>query len=175
MRELITNSTAPMVVDADGINSIKGDADILKKAKSPVILTPHAGEMARLLKRDGSDDLTKRTAIDNDRIGVSLSFSKKTGAYLVLKGSPTVIAEPGGRVFINTTGNPGMATAGSGDVLTGILTGLMAQGYKAEEAARLGVYLHGLAGDLALDDQSEESLIAGDIIAALGKAFKKLK
>ena len=95
--------------------------------------------------------------------------------YIVLKGANTKIITPEGKVFINSSGNPGMATAGSGDVLTGILGSLLAQGYSPENAAKLGVYLHGLSADLALDTESEESMTAGDIVAGLGKAFKYLR
>ena len=175
MRELITNSAAPMVIDADGINSIKGDAGILRKAKSPVILTPHVGEMARLLKADGEDESAGRTAIEKERIALSLFFSTKNGVYLSLKGAPTLIAEPGGRLFINTTGNPGMATAGSGDVLTGIISAFLGQQLNPLDACVLGVYLHGLAGDMAASAKGMHSMIATDIIEQLPGAFAALK
>jgi hydroxyethylthiazole kinase-like uncharacterized protein yjeF len=175
MRELILNSTAPMVIDADGINSIKGDAGILRKAKSPLILTPHAKEMARLMKRDGQDGSADTAAIEADRVALSLSYSKKTGIYLVLKGAPTVIAEPGGKVFINTTGNPGMATAGTGDVLTGIVAAFLGQELNPLDASVLGTYLHGLAGDIAASEMGMHSTIATDIIERLPGAFAALK
>ncbi len=175
MRELIAGSAAPMVIDADGINCISGDAGVIRNAKSPVVFTPHVGEMARLLRQDDSDEPAKRAAIEMDRISVSLSFSKKTGTYLVLKGAPTVIAEPEGRVIINTTGNPGMSTAGSGDVLTGIIAAFLGQLSSPLDASILGTYLHGLAGDIAASEKGMYSMIATDIIAQLPGAFKALK
>ena len=175
MRELIKKSAAPMVIDADGINSIKGDAGILRKAKSPVILTPHTGEMARLLKADGADESAERNAIERGRVALSLSFSEKNGVYLVLKGAPTLVAEPGGKLFINTTGNPGMATAGSGDVLTGIISAFLGQQLNPLDASVLGTYLHGLAGDIAASAKGMHSMIATDIIEHLPGAFGALK
>lgn len=175
MRELIAKSTAPMVIDADGINSIHGDAGIFRKAKSPVILTPHAGEMTRLMKRDDQDGSAESAAIEADRVAISLSYSKKTGTYLVLKGAPTVIAEPGGKVFINTTGNPGMATAGAGDVLTGMVAAFLGQQANPLDASVLGTYLHGLAGDIAASQKGMHSMIATDIIEHLPNAFAALK
>lgn len=174
MLELITNSAAPMVIDADGINSIKGDTGILRRAKSPVILTPHVGEMARLLKEDG-EEAAERTAIEMERVALSLSFSKKNGVYLVLKGAPTVVAEPGGKLFINTTGNPGMATAGSGDVLTGVIAAFLGQQLNPLDASVLGSYVHGLAGDIAASAKGMHSMIATDIIENLSGAFAELK
>ncbi len=175
MRELITNSAAPMVIDADGINSIKGDGGILRKAKSPAILTPHAGEMARLLKPDSADESAERAAIERERVSLSVSFSEKNGVYLVLKGAPTLIAEPGGKLFINTTGNPGMATAGSGDVLTGIVAAFLGQQSNPLDACVLGTYLHGLAGDMAASEKGMHSMIATDIIEHLPGSFAALK
>lgn len=168
--ELVLKSTIPLVIDADGINSLGGESRILRKAKSPVILTPHPGEMARLLKvtEYGRRDIAK------DRINAALSFSKQTGAYLILKGAPTIIASPEGNAFINTTGNPGMATAGSGDVLTGIIASLLGQGINPLEASVSGVFIHGLAGDIAAQKTGEHSLIASDIIRHLPDAFIQL-
>lgn len=209
MEEILLSSTSPMVIDADGINSIsqargnrQGAIGILNKAKAPVILTPHTGEMARLLQgargrsqrskcgmrsaeygikskipnsRRSSENLKpKITEIELDRIGTAVSFSKETGTCLVLKGVPTVIAEPGGRVFINQTGNPGMATAGTGDVLAGMVSSLLGQGLSPVNSAVAAVYMHGLAGDIAAREKSEYSLIASDIIDALPAAFKEL-
>jgi hydroxyethylthiazole kinase-like uncharacterized protein yjeF len=175
MRELILNSAAPMVIDADGLNSITGGAGILRKAKSPVILTPHAGEMARLMKGDGPVGSVGTASIESGRISLSLSYSKKTGTYLVLKGTPTVIAEPGGKAFINTNGNPGMATAGAGDVLTGIVAAFLGQGLNPLDASVLGTYMHGLAGDIAASQMGMHSLIATDIIEHLPGVFAALK
>ena len=193
VRELLLNSTAPAVMDADAINSLEGNKRILKKAKSPLILTPHAGEMARLLKgssellvtsnklkdkKNKNSSLVTRHSlqlVEKDRINTAVSFAKETGTYLVLKGVPTVIAGPGGRVFINPTGNSGMASAGTGDVLTGMLSGFLGQGLNPLEASILGVYMHGLAGDIAAKDKGEHSLIASDIIDSIPEAFSFLK
>jgi hydroxyethylthiazole kinase-like uncharacterized protein yjeF len=168
---LIASSGVPLVIDADGLNSIKNGTTILKRAKSPVIITPHPGEMARLMhkKSYGIGEIEK------DRIGTALTFAKETGVYVVLKGVPTVIASPEGYAFINTTGNPGMATAGSGDVLTGIIASLVGQGINPLKASSLGVYLHGLAGDEAAKIRGEHSLIASDIVDALSCAFRCLE
>lgn len=190
MEEILLSSTSPMVIDADGINSIsqargnrQGAIGILNKAKAPVILTPHTGEMARLLTElavsnqptvGWSEPQSAISGIELDRIGTALAFSKETGTCLVLKGVPTVIAGPEGRVFINQTGNPGMATAGTGDVLAGMVSSLLGQGLSPLNAAVAAVYMHGLAGDIAAREKSEYSLIASDIIDALPAAFKEL-
>jgi len=179
---LLMSATTPMVLDADAINSISGHAKSLLKAKAPVVLTPHTGEMVGLLRaRDGKDKVTevewsqaKRT-IERDRVTAAVSFSKARGAYLVLKGAPTVVSEPGGKAFINTTGNPGMATAGAGDVLTGIVAAFLGQGLSPADASILSVYLHGLAGDIAAAEKSMYSLIAADIIEKIPEAFMQLK
>ncbi len=178
--ELLLNSTAPAVMDADAINSLEGNKQILKKARSPIILTPHAGEMARLLSKVSGVRYQVlgeklRTEIEEDRINTVISLAKETGTYLVLKGVPTVIAEPEGRVFINPTGNSGMASAGTGDVLTGMLSGFLGQGLNPIEASILAVYMHGLAGDIAAKNKGEHSLIASDITDAIPEAFSFLK
>jgi NAD(P)H-hydrate epimerase len=164
--ELILKSPLPLVIDADGINSLNNAKKVLKGAKSPVVLTPHPGEMARLLKNSAGD-------IEKNRVETAISFAKDTGSYLVLKGAPAIVASPEGRAFINTTGNPGMATAGSGDVLTGIISSLLGQGLNPLNASTLGVYLHGRAGDMAAEDKGEHCLIASDIIAFLPDAFRQ--
>jgi NAD(P)H-hydrate epimerase len=184
-----------MVIDADGINALsetrdggRGAAGILRKALAPVILTPHPGEMAGLLlsrkpevrspKSEERGPRTQnsqlRTKIEQDRIATAVNFAKETRAHLILKGVPTVIAEPQGKAFINPTGNPGMATAGSGDVLTGMVASFLAQGQDPLNAAVLGAYMHGLAGDLAAGRKGMPSLIASDIIEALPDAFREL-
>lgn len=174
--ELIRKSTIPLVIDADGINSMalsierRALSEILRKAKSPIILTPHPGEMARLLKQSAVS--SRQSA--KDRINTAISFSKETGTYVVLKGVPTIVAEPEGRAFINTTGNPGMATAGSGDVLTGVIASLLGQGLNPAGASLLGVYLHGMAGDMAAKGKGEHALIATDIIDSLPDSFVRL-
>jgi len=170
--ELVLRSAVPMVIDADGLNSISASAkraravkDLLHNAKSPLILTPHPGEMARLIHKP------KVT----ERIGTPVSFAVDSGSYLVLKGSPTIIALPEGYIFINTTGNPGMATAGAGDVLTGIIASLLGQGLNPADASALGVFIHGMAGDKAAATTGEYSLIASDLINALPAAFMELQ
>ncbi|MEW6109339.1 MAG: NAD(P)H-hydrate dehydratase [Nitrospirota bacterium] len=186
VKSILTTATVPMVLDADAINSISGEREILKDVKAPVILTPHAGEMARLLTYKSeagsrkSEEKSKkleelRTKIEKDRINTARSFSVETGAYLVLKGAPTVISEPDGGVFIITTGNPGMATAGTGDVLTGVIAAFLGQGLNPLDASVLGAYMHGLAGDIASSEKGMHSLIASDIIEKIPDAFSCLK
>ena len=172
MTELVLRSAVPMVIDADGMNSISASAknaaevnDLLQKARSPIIFTPHPGEMARLIYKP------KVT----DRLGMPVTFAVNSGSYLVLKGVPTIIAVPEGDIFINTTGNPGMATAGAGDVLTGIIASLMGQGLNPADASALGVFIHGMAGDKAAAKGGEYSLVASDIIDALPAAFMELQ
>ncbi|MGC2063436.1 MAG: NAD(P)H-hydrate dehydratase [Thermodesulfovibrionales bacterium] len=164
---LISVSTVPLVVDADAVSALQGNVAILKTAKSPVLLTPHIGEMSRLTE-------TLRTDLLSDLLGTARGFSSGFGSYLVLKGAPTLIASPEGTVSINTTGNAGMATAGSGDVLTGMIAGLLGQNMNPLDAAVLGVYLHGLSGDIAAADKGMHSLIAGDIIESIPAAFLSL-
>jgi NAD(P)H-hydrate epimerase len=165
VRELIPRLTSPLVIDADGLNALAGYTDILKRAKAPIILTPHPGEMGRLLSKPAAE-------VQKDRIGAASGFARKFNVTLVLKGAATVVAVPDGRVFINSSGNPGMATGGTGDVLTGMIGGLLAQGLTAGQAACLGVYLHGLAGDLAATEKGEASLIAGDLLEKIPEAMK---
>ncbi len=168
---LIESSPVPVVIDADGLNSIRADINLLKRAKSPLVLTPHPGEMSRLIPPERG--LTMKD-IERGRIDLPLSFTAETGTCLVLKGVPTVAATPDGRAFINTTGNSGMATGGSGDVLTGIITSLIGQKLSPSNASVLGVYLHGLAGDEASKEKGEHSLIATDIAENLPAAFRSL-
>lgn len=164
---LVGVSTAPLVLDADAINALQGNVSLLKTAKSPVILTPHIGEMSRLIGM-------KRADLLSELIPAARSFSRETGTYLVLKGAPTLIASPEGDLSLNTFGNAGMATAGAGDVLTGVISGLLGQAMHPLDASVLGVCLHGLAGDMAAADKGLHSLIARDIIAALPAAFLSL-
>jgi len=165
--ELLKLSQVPILIDADGINCLVGELEVLKSKKAPVILTPHPGEMARLL------GITSKE-VQTQRIELSREFAEKYGVILVLKGSRTVIAEPGGRVFINPTGNPGMASGGTGDILTGMIGGLLAQGMNPLEAAKLGVYLHGLSGDLAKEERGEVCLVATDLLKYLPQAIREV-
>ena len=169
---LIQNAGVPMVIDADGINSLKGGKPAFPRARSPVILTPHPGEMARLLS--GRKGISVKT-VEEDRVGTAQAFARKTGTYLVLKGVPTLIAAPDGKVFVNSTGNPGMASGGTGDVLTGMIGALLGQKISPLHACVLGVYLHGLAGDIAALEKGPHSLIATDIIEHIPSAFLSLK
>lgn len=162
----IQNSNHPIVLDADALNLLAMHKTWLAYLPQGSILTPHPGEFERL---------AGKTSNDYDRLQMLKDLARKSRSYVVLKGAHTAVAFPDGRVFFNDTGNPGMATGGSGDVLTGILTGLVAQGYRSDQAVLLGVWLHGLAGDIAVSEKGEEALIAGDIVEALPKAWKYLR
>ncbi|MBI1912540.1 MAG: NAD(P)H-hydrate dehydratase [Deltaproteobacteria bacterium] len=153
----------PLVIDADGLNSIAGHPEIFKDLATEVILTPHPGEMARLLDVRTSD-------VQADRVGSATRVAKQTGATVVLKGAGTVIADPKGKIFINPTGNPGLATGGTGDILAGMIGGLLAQGYSAIEASTAAAYMHGLAGDELKNAQGGEiGMIATDLLAFIPK------
>ncbi|MCP4396289.1 MAG: NAD(P)H-hydrate dehydratase [bacterium] len=162
---LIRNVEIPMVIDADGINAIALYPEILLEAKAPIVLTPHPGEMARLVPN---------VQIQNNRVPVAQETAQKYKIYLALKGVRTLIASPSGNVFINPTGNPGMATAGTGDVLTGIIAGLISQNIIPVEAAKTGVFLHGLAGDIVEEDKGDYGTIAGDILESIPYAIKRI-
>jgi NAD(P)H-hydrate epimerase len=166
VKGIVQRTELPMVVDADGINALAGAPDALKGARAPVVLTPHPGEMGRLLG-------TTAAEVQRDRIGAAQRYARTHGVTVVLKGAGTVIASPRGDVFVNTTGNPGMATGGTGDVLTGMIGSFLAQGYGPDAAACLGVYLHGLAGDLAAQETGEAGMIAGDLIEKVPEAIKQ--
>jgi len=167
LRWLLRNLDMPWVIDADGLNNLALELNRLRHAKTAPILTPHPGEMARLIGKDTA-------AVNADRIGVARSFAVEHRCYLVLKGARTVIATADGKVFINPTGNPGMASGGMGDVLAGILTALSGQGLCAENAMKLGVYLHGFVGDRIAAAQGEIGLIASDIIDGLPAGLSAL-
>ncbi|TAL25035.1 MAG: NAD(P)H-hydrate dehydratase, partial [Nitrospirae bacterium] len=173
--DVVLNAAVPMVIDADAINALSSEINIFKKAKAPIILTPHTGEMARLLQGSKGQRVKGSREIEIDRINTAMNFSKETGTYLVFKGAPTIIAEPEGSVFINSTGNPGMASAGVGDVLTGMIAGFFGQGLNSLEASILGVFMHGLSGDITAGRKGEHSLIASDIIDSIPEAFVLLK
>jgi NAD(P)H-hydrate epimerase len=162
---LLQSLDCPIVLDADGINALADNPGVLHRIKKQVILTPHPGEMARLL------GLSSTREIQSKRLEVSKMFVKdKNNVTLVLKGYQTIVMNEE-KFYINKTGNPGMATAGSGDVLTGIIAALLGQNYTPFEAAQLGVYLHGMAGDFAAQELGEISIIATDILDKLPKAF----
>jgi holo-[acyl-carrier-protein] synthase len=166
--EILDSSSKKIaVVDADGLNCCAYNMQIFKRRKSPTIITPHPGEMSRLLRVSIKD-------IQKDRIEYARYFSRKYNVVTVLKGFNTVVSSPEGEVYVNTTGNPGMATAGSGDVLTGVILSFVGQGIKPYLAAILGVFVHGLAGDLAKIDKGEYGMIASDIIEKLPYGIKNI-
>ncbi|MDO4882143.1 MAG: NAD(P)H-hydrate dehydratase [Oscillospiraceae bacterium] len=165
VKSFVENCTAPMVLDADALNCIAENPGILKKRKSDIIITPHPGEMGRLCGITAKE-------VNADRVDVALSFAKKYGVITVLKGSGTIIASPNGQALLNTTGNSGMATGGSGDVLAGMTAGLLAQGKSAFDCAAAAVYLHGLAGNLAAEKLGKISMLPSDIIDYIAQAFK---
>lgn len=168
VNSLIQNCSVPMVIDADALNCVALNPDVLKSAKAPIIITPHPAEMGRLLS-----GVSAKT-INTNRAKTAVDFSKKYNVVTVLKGSGTVIASPDGRVNINPTGNSGMATGGSGDVLAGMTSALLAQGSKPFESAVAAVYLHGLAGDIAAKKLGKISMLPTDIIDCISKAFLEL-
>lgn len=176
VRRLITKIELPMVIDADGLNAIAKDKNILNQTKVPLILTPHIGELSRLIN-------VPMEEIAKDRIRYVLESAKMFNCVVVFKGAPTIVGEPEGEVYVNPTGNAGMATAGSGDVLTGIIVGLLVQMIMLKkqdikksmlESALAGVYIHGLCGDLARDEKGEMGMIAGDMMEKLPEALKQL-
>lgn len=166
IHQLIVAIKKVMVIDADALNAISDNVSILKKIKTEYVITPHPGEMSRLIGKDVK-------FIRKNRITVAKKFSNYYNACVVLKGAGTVIAERG-KSCVNRTGNAGMATAGSGDVLTGVIAGFLTQGLKVFDAARLSVYVHGLAGDLAAKEKGEISLIASDILEKIPEAIKSV-
>ncbi|MDI3526406.1 MAG: ADP-dependent NAD(P)H-hydrate dehydratase / NAD(P)H-hydrate epimerase [Tenuifilum sp.] len=162
---LIKNSTKPLVIDADGLNLISKNIDLLQELKAPAILTPHPGEFDRLFGKSSSSW---------EQLQKAISMAQRYGVIIVLKGAYTRVVLPNGEVHFNSTGNSGMATGGSGDVLSGIIAGLLARGLDPKDAAITGVFVHGLAGDLAADDFGKVSLCATDILNYICKAFQHL-
>ncbi|MCT4619262.1 MAG: NAD(P)H-hydrate dehydratase [Marinisporobacter sp.] len=167
LRNMLEHTSTPMVLDADALNALANRKEFLKLIKSQTVMTPHVGEMARLTGLEID-------YINNNRIEVATDFAKKWNVVVILKGARTVVAGPKGEIFINITGNPGMATAGSGDVLTGIVTGLVAQGIDPLKAAAAAVYIHGTAGDLAAKKVGEYGLVASDIVKEVPFAIKEI-
>jgi hydroxyethylthiazole kinase-like uncharacterized protein yjeF len=169
VRALVKKQDLPIVLDADGLNAFTGCAAELKGKGRSLVITPHPGEMARLL---GSTV----AAVQRDRINVARKFARDHQVIVVLKGHRTLIADPGGEIWVNTTGNPGMATGGTGDILTGMVAGLVAQNSKRVlEAVIAAVHLHGLAGDVAAEQLGEHSLVATDLLRALPEAFRRVR
>jgi NAD(P)H-hydrate epimerase len=165
LKEIFQKAGKPLLIDADALNTIAQDKTLLALIPPLSILTPHPKEF---------EGIFGKTANDFEQLLLALQKSKEQHIYIVLKGHHTFISTPEGKGFFNNTGNAGMATAGSGDVLSGIITGLLAQGYPSLQSCLLGTYLHGLAGDFAAAKISEEAMIAGDIADHLGESFKSL-
>jgi NAD(P)H-hydrate epimerase len=177
VRRLVSKINVPTVIDADGLNAIAKDVSILKECQAPLILTPHIGELSRL-NGVPVGEITK------DRIKHASDFAKEYNCVLVFKGAPTIISEPSGQTYVNPTGNAGMASAGSGDVLTGIMVGLLAQMLILKkdkdrqkimvDSACAGVYIHGLTGDLAKEEKGEMGMIAGDMMEKIPEVLLKI-
>jgi len=169
-RKVISKVGKPMVIDADGLTALNGHLKILRAGgltgKRATIMTPHPGEMARLLKVNVKE-------VQKNRKSIAARFAKIHKVTLVLKGANTIVADHKGSAYINKTGNPGMSTAGCGDVLTGMIAAFLGQGLSAFDAAKYGVYLQGLAGDIAAKEKTQISLIASDIIAKIPEAIKR--
>ncbi|MCM8770647.1 MAG: NAD(P)H-hydrate dehydratase [Candidatus Omnitrophica bacterium] len=164
IRKIIKTIDKPLVIDADGINALAGHLDLLKEIKKEKILTPHPGEMARLLN-------TKKEFVQSNRNVIAKDFASRYNLTIILKGFKTIVADKR-NIYINKTGNPGMSTAGSGDVLTGMVAALWGQGLDAFSASKYATYLHGLAGDLAAKEKTQMGMIASDIIAKIPEAIK---
>jgi len=167
IQRLVQESTTSMVIDADGLNCLVGHTEILKNRKAPIILTPHPGEMARLM------DTTSRH-VQKDRITCAREFAKNFDVHVVLKGAKTVIAHPDGNVFVNPTGNAGMASGGMGDVLTGIIAGLIVQDFPPESASHAGVFLHGAAADALAETVGPFGFLATEVMSAVPEQISKL-
>ncbi|RKD30068.1 NAD(P)H-hydrate dehydratase [Thermohalobacter berrensis] len=167
IRNLLLTTDKPIVLDADGINCVSKDKNILKKRKGITVITPHPGELSRLLDKSIDD-------IQSDRINYAKYTSEEYGVITVLKGNNTIVTNPKGELYINPTGNPGMATAGSGDVLTGVITSFIGQGIESMDAAIAGVFIHGLAGDLASKIKGEYGITATDILENIPYSIKSI-
>lgn len=168
VQAVLSGSDRPAVVDADALNLLAKNIETLIDRKAPTILTPHPGEMARLLK-------TSIAKVQTDRLSAASRLARKTGAVVVLKGAVTVTVEPSGQAYFNQSGNPGLATGGSGDVLTGMIGGFLAQGIPPFEAAVDAVYLHGLAADRVLERTGMRAMVAGDLLAELPEMFAEIE
>lgn len=167
VKELIKLIECPIVLDADGINAIEGQLDVFKKRKTKkTILTPHPGEMARLLGKKIDD-------VQKDRLNIAKEAARLTGSIVCLKGHRTIVADPDGVAYTNETGNSGMATGGTGDVLTGMIGSFIGQGVDDFSAAVAAVYLHGLAGDIAAEKKGQFAMVATDLLTYLPEAFKR--
>jgi NAD(P)H-hydrate epimerase len=164
----MAESRSPILVDADGLNNLGPDIGVLERVSVPVVLTPHPGEMARLVGSSVAE-------IQSTRVETARKFALHYNCVVVLKGHRTVIADTTGACHVNPTGNSGMATGGTGDVLSGVIGGLLAQGCQARDAALVGVYLHGSAGDIAAEKMTERGMIARDVLAGIPEAWRRLE
>ena len=167
LKDLVHAVEVPQVIDADGLNCLSADRDAVRRLPADTVLTPHPGEMSRLTDMSAAD-------VQSDRVGVARNSAADWGVTVVLKGYQTVIAAPDGSVAVCPTGNSGMATGGTGDVLTGLIGGLLAQGSVPWDAGRLGVYLHGLAGDVAARALTPQAMIASDMLEYLPNAWRRV-
>jgi NAD(P)H-hydrate epimerase len=167
VKTVLAESRVPVIMDADALNVCAGRQDTLRNASCPVILTPHPGEMARLQGGQVAD-------VQADRFKAAREMAEKTSAIVVLKGAGTVVTRKGAPLCVNLTGNPGMASGGMGDVLSGLIAGLVAQGIAPFDAARAGVYLHGRAGDNVAWRISQAGLIARDVLEELPNVFREI-
>ena len=166
VRQLLPRITKPCVVDADALNAIAEEPQILKRLTLPMIFTPHPGEMGRLIVQSAEN-------VQRDRERIAKEFATRHRVVVVLKSHRTVVANFDGELYVNETGHPGLASGGTGDVLAGVITGLLAQGLALFDAARLGVYLHGLAADLVAKEQGSVGLIASDVLATIPRAIRE--
>lgn len=174
VRALVERSTIPIVLDADGLNAFEGRSDELTGKGRTLVITPHPGEMARLAATSIPD-------VQKDRLGVARKFAREHELIVVLKGNRTLVVQPDGEAWVNTTGNPGMSTGGTGDILTGMVAGMIAQTKTVKspdaimQAVCAAVYLHGLAGDCMLSEVGEHSMVATDLLRGLPKAFAEVR
>jgi len=167
-RQVVPSAGRPTVLDADGLNAFEGHTQLLAKAGTSIVITPHVVEMSRLCG-------DKPEAILEDRVGTATAFAEKLGVTVLLKGAPTVIAQKGGTTYVNPTGNAGLASGGSGDVLTGIIAALLGRGVPPLRAAALGAYLHGYAADVAKEIVGEEGMIPSDVVDCIPEAITRIK
>jgi NAD(P)H-hydrate epimerase len=169
VKQIIKTSEIPLVIDADGLNALAKNIEILNddERNSPIVLTPHLGEMSRLINRPIEE-------IQRNKISIVKNFSREYNVILVLKGARTIVGLPNGEIYINLNGNSGMSTAGSGDILTGLIASLIAQGVEPGKSALLGVFIHGYSGDLVANEKGEYGMLAEDIVKSIGQVFKEL-